>query len=56
MHKEFNKSNSYTDMIENLNKRNISFSFNFVFGADSDDQDVFDATLKFLQEHRVPAA
>ena len=56
MHKEFNKSNSYTDMIDNLNRRNISFSFNFVFGADSDDPEVFAATLKFLKEHRVPAA
>lgn len=56
MHKEFNKSNSYEDMIENLNKRNISYSFNFVFGSDSDDPDIFDTTLKFLEEHKVPAA
>lgn len=56
MHKEFNRSHSYADMIDNLNKRNISFSFNFVFGADSDDPDIFPATLKFLQEHKVPAA
>jgi radical SAM superfamily enzyme YgiQ (UPF0313 family) len=56
MHKEFNKSNSYEEMIDNLNKRNISFSFNFVFGTDTDDESVFPATLKFLQEHKVPAA
>jgi radical SAM superfamily enzyme YgiQ (UPF0313 family) len=43
-------------MIDNLNKRNISYSFNFVFGADTDDPDVFPTTLKFLQEHKVPAA
>jgi len=56
MHKEFNRSQSYKEMIDNLNQRNISFSFNFVFGADTDDHDVFPATLRFLQEHKVPAA
>ncbi len=56
MHKEFNKSHSYADMIGNLNQRNISFSFNFVFGTDADSQDIFPATLQFLQEHKVPAA
>ena len=56
MHKEFNQSNSYEDMIDNLNRRNISYSFNFVFGSDSDDPDTFDTTLKFLEEHKVPAA
>ena len=56
MHKTFNHSHSYEDMIENLNKRNISYSFNFVFGADADDEDIFPTTLKFLQEHKVPAA
>jgi len=56
MHKTANHSQTYEDMIENLNKRNISYSFNFVFGLDSDDEDIFPLTLKFLQENRVPAA
>jgi radical SAM superfamily enzyme YgiQ (UPF0313 family) len=56
MHKEFNKSNSYSEMIDNLNKRNVSFSFNFVFATDTDDEGMFPETLKFLQENRVPAA
>lgn len=56
MCKEFNKANNYEEMIDNLNKRNISYSFNFIFGADEDSKDVFPATLKFLQEHKVPAA
>jgi len=56
MHKEFNRSQSYEELIANLNQRNISYSFNFVFGADTDDPDIFPATLKFLQEHKVPAA
>ena len=37
-------------------KRNISFSFNFVFGTDADDESIFPATLAFLKEHKVPAA
>lgn len=56
MQKSFNRSNSYVEMINNLNSRNISYSFNFVLGADTDDQSVFGATLRFLQEHKVPAA
>lgn len=56
MRKEFNRSQSYEEMIGNLNRRNVSYSFNFVFGADTDDREVFPATLKFLQEHKVPAA
>jgi radical SAM superfamily enzyme YgiQ (UPF0313 family) len=56
MHKEFNRSHSYEDMINNLNQRNISYSFNFVFGSDSDDPDTFDLTLSFLETHKVPAA
>lgn len=56
MRKGFNKSDNYEDMIANLNKRNISYSFNFVIGADTDEMDVFPATLEFLQKNKVPAA
>ncbi len=56
MHKSFNRSHSYVEMIDNLNRRNISYSFNFVLGADTDDAGVFPATLRFLVEHNVPAA
>jgi radical SAM superfamily enzyme YgiQ (UPF0313 family) len=56
MHKEFNRSHSYQAMIDNLNRRNISYSFNFVFGSDTDGPDIFPATLAFLRQHKVPAA
>ncbi|MDE3114383.1 MAG: radical SAM protein [Pseudomonadota bacterium] len=56
MHKEFNRSQSYEEMIENLNSRNISYSFNFVLGTDDDDETTFPATLEFLKTHKVPAA
>ena len=32
MRKEFNRSHSYADMIDNLNKRNISFSYSWPWG------------------------
>ncbi len=54
--KGFNKADNYEEMIRNLNERNISYSFNFVFGADTDGEDIFDSTLRFLQENKVPAA
>jgi radical SAM superfamily enzyme YgiQ (UPF0313 family) len=56
MHKDFNHSQSYADMIRNLNERNISYSFNFVLGADTDTLETFSSTLQFLQENKVPAA
>lgn len=56
MHKDFNHVETYREMIRNLNERNISYSFNFVIGADTDTPDVFDETLKFLNEMKVPAA
>jgi radical SAM superfamily enzyme YgiQ (UPF0313 family) len=56
MHKDFNHVETYKEMIRNLNARNISYSFNFVIGADEDTPDVFDETLKFLDEMKVPAA
>jgi radical SAM superfamily enzyme YgiQ (UPF0313 family) len=56
MRKGQNKSNSYDEMIRNLNERNISYSFNFVIGGDTDDETIFPATLAFLEKHKVPAA
>lgn len=56
MNKGFNQVQSYVEMIQNLNERNISYSFNFVLGADTDDQEVMASTLQFVQEHKVPAA
>jgi len=56
MHKDFNHVETYKEMIRNLNARDISYSFNFVIGADTDTPDVFDETLRFLDEMKVPAA
>jgi radical SAM superfamily enzyme YgiQ (UPF0313 family) len=56
MNKTFNKTHQYADMLANLRRRGISYSLNFIFGWDGEVQGVFDATLKFLYEHKVPVA
>jgi radical SAM superfamily enzyme YgiQ (UPF0313 family) len=56
MHKSFNKASEYSQIIRNLTKRDISHSLNFVFGSDDDDETVFDATVKLLQEYKAQTA
>lgn len=56
MNKNFNKVRQYDEILDNLNKRGISYSLNFVFGWDGETPDVFQATLQFLNQHRVPVA
>lgn len=56
MHKSFNRASEYGRMIDNLHKRDISYSLNFVFGTDSDDDSVFDATLRLLHEYKAQTA
>ena len=56
MNKRFNKVHHYEDMLANLRQRHISYSLNFIFGWDGETEDAFEATGKFLEEHRVPAA
>ena len=56
MSKGFNKSSEYSRVISNLTKRNISYSLNFVFGSDADDETVFDATLQLLDDLKAETA
>ena len=56
MHKSFNKASEYGRMINNLTRRDISYSLNFVLGSDTDDETVFDSTLRFLDENRAQTA
>ena len=56
MHKRFNKTSRYGEMLDNLRRRGISYSLNFIFGWDGEAEGAFRATLDFLQEHKVPAA
>jgi radical SAM superfamily enzyme YgiQ (UPF0313 family) len=56
MNKRVNKVTRYAEMFENMRERGISYSLNFIFGWDNEDPSIFDATLKFLQHHKVAAA
>jgi radical SAM superfamily enzyme YgiQ (UPF0313 family) len=56
MNKKFNKTRKYGEMLAGLRRRGISYSLNFIFGWDGENEDAFRATLEFLVEHKVPVA
>lgn len=56
MNKKANKAGEYGQILAGLRKRGISYSLNFIFGWDTETEDVFPATLEFLKKNRVPAA
>lgn len=56
MNKRFNKVDKYSLMLENLRKRGISYSLNFIFGWDNETPAVFESTFEFLVREKVPVA
>ena len=56
MNKKANKASEYRQMLAGLRKRGISYSLNFIFGWDTETEDVFPSTLEFLKKNKVPAA
>lgn len=56
MNKRFNKVEKYSQMLEGLRKRGISYSLNFIFGWDNETPAVFRSTLDFLEQEKVPVA
>ncbi len=56
MNKNFNKVENYDDILGGLRSRGISYSLNFVFGFDGEKPAVFDNTLRFLEDKKVPVA
>jgi radical SAM superfamily enzyme YgiQ (UPF0313 family) len=56
MNKRFNKASRYGEMLANLRRRGLSYSLNFIFGWDGETQAALGATLRFLQDHKVPVA
>jgi radical SAM superfamily enzyme YgiQ (UPF0313 family) len=56
MHKGFNPVQQYQEVLRNLKTRGISYSLNFVFGSDEEDEDVFESTLRFLVEQKAETA
>jgi radical SAM superfamily enzyme YgiQ (UPF0313 family) len=56
MQKGFNRVREYEQILDNLNRRGISYSLNFVFGSDEEGEDAFDTTLSFLAEQKAETA
>lgn len=56
LNKRINQVKEYKNILHNLRKRGISYSLNFIFGWDTEREDVFPSTLAFLQEEKVPVA
>ena len=55
MNKKTNNIGYYKEIINNLRKRGISYSFNLVLGYDTEHENTCDLTLAFLRENKVPA-
>jgi len=55
MNKKTNNIGYYKEIIDNLRKRGISYSFNLVLGYDTEHENTCDLTLAFLRENKVPA-
>ncbi|MFQ5353579.1 MAG: B12-binding domain-containing radical SAM protein [Thermodesulfobacteriota bacterium] len=56
MHKKTSKAGTIKDVIKGLRDLDISFSFNLIFGWDTDHVEDFSATLDFLKENKVHVA
>jgi radical SAM superfamily enzyme YgiQ (UPF0313 family) len=56
MKKDSNRVKQYGDVIRNLTQRDISYSLNFVFGSDEEEEDAFRTTLEYLFAHKVQTA
>lgn len=56
MNKDQNKVGEYREIFKNMRERGISYSVNLQFGWDTESPDIFNATLNFLLEQKVPVA
>ena len=51
-----NKATQHEEILANLRKRGISYSLNFIFGWDTEKEDIFASTMAFLKKESAPAA
>jgi radical SAM superfamily enzyme YgiQ (UPF0313 family) len=56
MNKKMNKVSRYAEICRNLRQYGISYSLNFILGWDNEKPDVFDSTMRFLHQNKVPVA
>ncbi len=56
MHKRFNTTDKSGEMLAKWRERGISYSLNFIFGWEGENEGALQATLEFLQHYKVPVA
>lgn len=56
MNKRTTKARELAQVVKTLRDMDISFSFNLIFGWDTDQKEDFDATIEFLNKHKVHVA
>lgn len=56
MNKKTTPANRLDEIIKTMRELDISFSFNLIFGWDTDRLEDFQTTLEFLQDHKVHVA
>jgi radical SAM superfamily enzyme YgiQ (UPF0313 family) len=54
--KTFNRPAEYPEAIRRIQKAGIHIMASFIFGLDDDDETVFERTVRFLEENRLPLA
>ncbi len=54
--KTFNRPAEYPEAIRRIQKAGIHIMASFIFGLDDDDETVFERTVHFLEENRLPLA
>ncbi|MFB0535417.1 MAG: radical SAM protein [Anaerolineae bacterium] len=54
--KTFNRPAEYPEAIRRIQKAGIHVWASFIFGLDDDDEAVFERTVRFLEENRLPMA
>jgi len=54
--KTFNRPAEYPEAIRRVQKAGIHIWASFIFGLDDDDETVFERTVRFLEENRLPLA
>ncbi len=56
MKKRQNRVGHYDEALANLRRHGITYSLNFVFGWDTEVETVYEATLQYLEDNKVPMA
>lgn len=56
VNKGFNRVEEFPELIDRFRSEGIAFIASVIFGFDEDEPDIFEKTVEFLQENKVPIA